>query len=314
MLSIQSLYNVFIIQLLIPTTVILLDGKATAAAIRKKLSQQVHTLQIKGGSPPHLAIVLIGHDPASHTYVNAKLIACQEVGFRTTLVQHETIQESVLLHHIEQMNHDLTIDGLIIQLPLPPHISVQKVIHHIKPEKDVDGFHAINYGRMARNLSAHVPATPLGILTLLEHYQIKTSGKHCVIVGRGCTVGAPLSILMSRNDYPGNATVTLCHSHTQHLRNLTYQADILVTAMGKPCFITADMVKEGAVVVDVGITRVPDRTRELGYRLQGDIDFAEVAPRCSYITPVPGGVGPMTIVALLLNTLRAAQGKVYVER
>jgi methylenetetrahydrofolate dehydrogenase (NADP+) / methenyltetrahydrofolate cyclohydrolase len=291
--------------------VILLDGKATAAAILKKLSQQVHAIQVSGGRVPHLAVMLIGNDPASHTYVNAKLKACQEVGFRSTLIQHATIQEADLLRHIEHVNNDLTIDGLIVQLPLPPHISVQNVIHHMKPEKDVDGFHALNGGRMACNLPAHVPATPLGILTLLAHYQIETSGKHCVIVGRSRIVGAPLSILMSLDSDPGNATVTLCHSHTQHLNELTRQADILVAAVGQPRLITAGMVKEGAVVIDVGMTREPNKTQKLGYRLQGDVDFVRVAPRCSYITPVPGGVGPMTIAALLLNTLRAAQNKVY---
>jgi len=292
--------------------VIFLDGKVVAASIRQELSQQVSALQLSVGRVPRLAVILIGNDPASHTYVNAKLIACREVGFQATLMQYETIQESALLHRIQQVNDDSTIDGLIIQLPLPPHISVQKVIHHIKPSKDVDGFHAINYGRMARNLPAHVPATPLGILILLAHYQIETSGKHCVIVGRSRTVGAPLSILMSRDCYPGNATVTLCHSHTQRLSELTRQADILVAAVGKPRLITAGMIKAGAVVIDVGITREPDTTRKLGYRLQGDVDFTQVAPSCSYITPVPGGVGPMTIAALLLNTLRAAQNKVYV--
>ena len=291
---------------------ILLDGKVTAAAIRQKLSQQVRALQGSDGKVPHLAVILVGDDPASHTYVNAKLKACREVGFQATLMQYESIQEPALLQHIERVNDDPTIDGLIVQLPLPPHISVQKVISFMKPEKDVDGFHAVNYGRMARNVPAHVPATPLGILTLLAHYQIETSGKHCVIVGRSRTVGAPLGILMSRDSYPGNSTVTLCHSHTQHLSELTRQADILVAAVGKPRLITAGMVKEGAVVIDVGITREPDQTRKLGYRLQGDVDFMPVAPRCSYITPVPGGVGPMTIAALLLNTLRAAQNKVYV--
>ena len=287
----------------------LLDGQATAKAILQQLSEQVHALQVSGDKVPHLAVILIGNDPASHTYVNAKLKACQEVGFHTTLLQHTALQEAALLHQIELINADPTIDGLIVQLPLPPHISVPKVIHHIKPEKDVDGLHSLNYGSMARGLPTHIPATPLGILTLLAHYQIETSGKHCVIVGRSMTVGAPLSILMSRNDYPGNATVTLCHSRTPHLSELTRQADLLVVAVGQPQLITADMVQQGAVVIDVGITRVLDTTRKLGYRLQGDVDFVQVAPRCSYITPVPGGVGPMTIAALLLNTLRAAQKK-----
>ncbi len=269
-------------------------------------------LQVSGGKVPHLAVILIGDDPASHTYVAAKLKACQEVGFQSTLMQYANIREAALLRHIEQVNEDPTIDGLIVQLPLPQHVDVQEIIYHIRPEKDVDGFHPMNYGCMARNLPAHVPATPLGILALLDHYQIETSGKHCVIVGRSRTVGAPLSILMSRNSDPGNATVTLCHSHTQHLDQLTRQADILVAAVGQPRLITAGMVKEGAVVIDVGITRESDTTRKLGYRLLGDVDFAQVAPRCSYITPVPGGVGPMTIAALLSNTLRVAQNQVYV--
>lgn len=292
---------------------ILLDGKSTAAVIRQNLLQQVHTLQASSGKVPHLAVILIGDDPASHTYVRAKFKACQEVGFQATLMQYEDIEEAALLRHIDQANEDPAVDGLIVQLPLPQHVDVQKVIHHIKPEKDVDGFHPMNYGRMARNLPAHAPATPLGILMLLTHYQIETRGKHCVIIGRSRTVGAPLSILMNRDSYPGNATVTLCHSHTQHLDQLTRQADILVAAVGQPRLITASMVKEGAVVIDVGITREPDTTQKLGYRLQGDVDFVQVAPRCSYITPVPGGVGPMTIAALLSNTLRAAQNRVYVS-
>ena len=290
---------------------VIIDGKATASAIRKNIAQQAHAFQASSGKSPHLAVILVGHDTASHTYVNAKRKACREVGFRSTLMQYENIEEATLLRQIEQVNDDPDIDGLIVQLPLPQHLSVQKVIHHIKPEKDVDGFHPLNFGRMARNLPAHVPATPLGILALLSHYQIDTSGKHCVIGGRSYTVGAPLSILMSRNSYPGNATVTLCHSQTQHLGELTRRADILVAAVGKPRLITANIVKEGAVVIDVGITRELDKTQKLGYRLQGDVDFASVAPRCSYITPVPGGVGPMTIAGLLSNTLRAAQNKVW---
>lgn len=286
---------------------VLLDGIATAKSIRQQLTQQVHTLKSQGRRAPHLAIILIGDDPASHAYVNAKLKACQEVGFQTTLLQYPDIQEVALLQHISQINEDPAIDGLIVQLPLPFHISVQKIIHHIKPDKDVDGFHPLNYGNMARGLPAHIPATPLGILTLLEHYQIEAQGKHCVIIGRSMTVGAPLSILLSRNDDPGNATVTLCHSRTPNLKQFTRQADIVVAAVGQPGLITADMVKEGVVAIDVGITRVTDTTRKSGYRLQGDIDFEQVAPLCSHITPVPGGVGPMTIAALLLNTMRAAQ-------
>ena len=290
----------------------LLDGKATAAAILQRLFQQAKVFQVKHGKVPHLAIILVGNDPASHTYVNAKRKACQEVGFQATLLQYEDIQETVLLQQIEHFNNDPLIDGIIVQLPLPSHISVPKVMQHIKPEKDVDGFHPLNYGNMALGLPAHVPATPLGISTLLAHYQVETSGRHVVVLGRSRTVGAPLSILMSRNSYPGNATVTLCHSKTQHLDEFTRRADILVVAVGTPQLITVDMVKEGAVVVDVGITRVLDKTRKLGYRLQGDVDFTRVAPHCSYITPVPGGVGPMTIVSLLLNTLRAAQSTMRV--
>jgi len=264
-------------------------------------------LRADGHKTPHLAVILIGNDPASHTYVAAKRKACQAIGMKVTLVQYEDLQEAALLQCIEHLNRDPTVDGLIVQLPLPPHISASKVINHIRPEKDVDGFHALNYGRMACHLPGHVPATPLGILTLLQHYQIATSGRHCVIVGRSHTVGAPLSLLMSRNSDLGNATVTLCHSHTQHLSHFTRQADILVAAVGQPQLITADMVKEGAVVIDVGITRVPDAGPSRGHRLQGDVDFTQVAPKCSYITPVPGGVGPMTIAALLLNTFRAAK-------
>ena len=286
---------------------VLLDGIATAKSIRAQLAGQVCTLQDAGRRAPHLAIILIGDDPASHTYVNAKRKACQEVGFQTTLLQYPDIEEAALLQHISQINEDPAIDGVIVQLPLPPHINVQKVIHHIEPEKDVDGFHPLNYGNMARGLPAHIPATPLGILTLLKHYQIETQGKHCVIVGRSMTVGAPLSILLSRNDEPGNATVTLCHSRTPNLGQFTQQADIIVAAVGQPGLITADMVKERTVAIDVGITRMADTTRKSGYRLQGDIAFEEVAPLCSHITPVPGGVGPMTIAALLLNTMRAVQ-------
>lgn len=282
---------------------ILLDGKAVAQAIRQELAQQVKVHKNKGSRAPHLAITLIGRDPASHTYVNNKIKACQEVGFQSTLIQKEYIEEEALLQLIQQINENEAIDGLIVQLPLPQHINVQKVINHIKPTKDVDGLHALNYGKMARNLPAPIPATPLGILTLLERYQVSTRGQHCVIVGRGTTVGAPLGMLMSRDSYPGNATVTLCHSYTKALSTLTRQADILIAAVGKPKMITASMVRTGAVVIDVGITRVPDPSRQLGYKLQGDVDFEQVAPRCSYITPVPGGVGPMTVAALLLSTL-----------
>ena len=289
----------------------ILDGKATAKSIRDRLSQQVHALQVRGDKPPHLAVILLGNDPASHTYVHNKIKACHEVGFQTTLIQRTDLPEASLLKLIEEINQDQTIDGLIVQLPLPQHISASKVIGAINPSKDVDGLHPLNYGRMARSLPAHIPATPLGILTLLAHYQIPIQGKHCVVVGRGIIVGTPLSMLLSRNADPGNATVTLCHSHTQDLGSHTRQADILVAAVGKPKLITAAMVQQGAVVIDVGTTRVPDLTSKIGYRLQGDVDFEQVAPRCSYITPVPGGIGPMTIAALLDNTLRAAQHTLY---
>jgi methylenetetrahydrofolate dehydrogenase (NADP+)/methenyltetrahydrofolate cyclohydrolase len=296
---------------LIQTMAVLLESKEIAHSHRAALAQKVQARLAIGQRAPHLVIVLIGEDPASHTYVKHKVNACHEVGFQVTLIQEPLLDEVALIKLIEQINVDENIDGLIVQLPLPVYINEQRVIQAIKPEKDVDGLHALNYGRMARNLPSHIPATPLGIFILLREYEIGTQGKHCVIVGRGPTVGAPLSILMSRNDYPGNATVTVCHKYTQNLSSLTSQADILVAAAGRPALIKASMVRQGAVVIDVGITRVPDKTKKNGYRLQGDVDFAEVAPKCSYITPVPGGVGPMTIVALLENTLRAAQNLVY---
>lgn len=294
---------------------IILDGKNIAYTLRQSLAQQVHTISQEGKSVPHLAIVLVGNDAASHTYVHHKIKACQEVGFKTTLIQETAhIQEIALVEVIQKLNMRADIHGIIVQLPLPSHIHTSTVIQTITPEKDVDGLHPFNYGRMACHLPTHIPATPLGILLLLAHYQIPTLGKHCVIIGRGATVGAPLSILMSKNDYPGNSTVTLCHSYTQNLANLTRHADILVVAVGKPNLITPAMVQPGAVLIDVGITRVSDHTKKLGYRLQGDVIFEKVAPFCSYITPVPGGVGPMTIAALLANTLRAATNQVYVNK
>ena len=291
---------------------VILDGKQVAYSLRQSLAQQAQILFKEEKPVPHLAIVLVGDDPASHTYVRNKIRACQEVGFQTTLIQEAAhIEETSILDLIQKLNENTSIHGIIVQLPLPKHINASNIIQSISPEKDVDGLHPFNYGRMARHLPTHIPATPLGISLLLTHYQIATKGKHCVIVGRGPTVGAPLSMLMSRNDYPGNATVTLCHSYTQELARLTQQADILVVAIGKPGLITADMVRPGAVVIDVGITRIPDNKKKLGDRLQGDVIFEEVAPVCSYITPVPGGVGPMTIAALLANTLRAATNQVY---
>lgn len=293
----------------LPTGTSLLDGRVAAKAVQQDIKQQTEALLTGGQAAPHLAIVLIGHHPASHTYVRAKQQACQATGLQYHFFHYPAIREDHLLGLIDELNDDDTIHGVIVQLPLPPNIHVERIIQRIRPEKDVDGLHALNYGRMACGLPGHMPATPLGIVALLQHYQVPTQGKHCVVMGRSRTVGQPLSILMSQKRYPGNATVTLCHSHTQNLGVLTCQADILVAAVGQPGLITAPMVKPGAVVVDVGITRVPDKTRKLGYRLQGDVDFEKVAPRSSYITPVPGGVGPMTIAALLQNTLQAAQAK-----
>eukprot|EP01132_Coremiostelium_polycephalum_P000063 gene63-89_t len=291
---------------------LILDGKQVAKTLRQSLGRQVQALVSKGNAAPHLAIVLVGDDPASHTYVYNKVKACQEVGFEVMLIQEAAhIQESTLLHLIHRLNADPAIHGMIIQLPLPPQINAEKVIQAIAPEKDVDGLHPTNYGRMARRLPTHLPATPLGILLLLRHYQVETAGKHCVIVGRGATTGAPLSILLSQAAYPGNATVTLCHSHTPSLMQWTRQADILIVAVGKPGLITAEMVKPTTTIIDVGITRLPDATKPRGYRLQGDVVFEEVAPLCRAITPVPGGVGPMTIAALLTNTFRAATQQVY---
>jgi len=290
---------------------ILLDGRIAAKAVQQQLIQEVQARKEAGHAVPHLAIIQIGEDPASQTYVHHKVKACKEVGFHSTLIQQPTIKKSALIERIQQLNDDTNIDGLIIQLPLPSSLHSEEIIQHIKPEKDVDGLHPYNYGRLACHLPTHIPATPLGILSLLKHYKIPTSGKHCVIVGRSRIVGAPMSILMSRPANPGNATVTLCHSKTTHLPQFCQQADLLIVAIGQPNLITEEMVKEGAVVIDVGITRVPDDSKKTGYRLTGDVDFNEVQKKCSFITPVPGGVGPMTIASLLSNTLRAAKKEVY---
>lgn len=289
----------------------ILDGQNLAKLIRASLAEEVAALLDQAKQIPHLAIILVGEDAASHTYVHNKLKACQEIGIKTTVIEESaSIQQTTLLSLIQHLNEDSKIHGIIVQLPLPEHIYTKAIIEAIYPEKDVDGLHPLNYGRMAYQLPTHIPATPLGILILLAHYQIETNGKNCVVVGRGTTVGAPLSILMSRDAYPGNATVTLCHSHTHDLASLTRQADILIVATGKPGLITVDMIHPGTTVIDVGITRVPDATKKLGYRLQGDVDFETVSPLCEYITPVPGGVGPMTIAALLTNTVRAATKQV----
>lgn len=281
----------------------LLDGKSVSLAVRKDLAAMVEKHVGKGGKTPHLAAILVGDNGASQTYVASKVKACEEVGFRSTLVRLAgDVAEEALLDHIRACNQDQEVDGILVQLPLPRHISEQKVIETILVEKDVDGFHPESVGRMVQGLPAFLPATPYGILLLLEHYRIETKGRHAVVIGRSNIVGRPMSILLSRNDYPGNCTVTLCHSHTRDLKEICLGADIIVAALGKPGFLTGDMVKEGAVVVDVGITRVPDPDRKSGFAIRGDVDFDSVAPRCSHITPVPGGVGPMTIAALLRNT------------
>jgi methylenetetrahydrofolate dehydrogenase (NADP+)/methenyltetrahydrofolate cyclohydrolase len=285
----------------------LLDGKITSDQIKEELKTKVEAIKAKGGKIPHLAAVLVGDSGAAVTYVNAKVKACELVGFKSTLVKlPETITEADLLAKVAELNADKDIDGYIVQLPLPKHIDEQKVTEAISPDKDVDGFHPTSLGRMVLNLPTYLPATPYGIMQLLERNGIETAGKHCVVMGRSHIVGSPMSILMARNTNPGNATVTMVHSRTKNLKELTLQADILIVAIGKPEFVTADMVKEGAVVVDVGIHRIDDATKKSGFRLLGDVKFDEVAPKTSYISPVPGGVGPMTIASLLMNTLQAA--------
>ena len=290
----------------------LIDGKKTAQDIKNEIAARVAEIKQVGGKQPHLAAILVGEDGASQTYVGAKVKACEEVGFTSTLVRLAAeVSEEELLRTVEEINQNPDIDGLIVQLPLPAHISVDKVTNRIRPEKDVDGFTPANVGRMTLNWPAYVAATPYGIVELLKRYQIETSGKHCVVIGRSHIVGSPMSILMARNGYPGNATVTLTHSKTKDLAAICRTADILIVAIGKPEFVTADMVKPGAVVIDVGIHRIADETKKTGFRLIGDVKYEEVAPIASAITPVPGGVGPMTIAALLYNTLQSAEKKVF---
>lgn len=290
----------------------LLDGKKTSEAIQQEIAREVEAIKANGGKTPHLAAVLVGNDGGSVTYVNNKVLACERIGFGSTLIRYEdTITEEELLNKIKELNEDEQVDGFIVQLPLPKHINTEHILEAIDPRKDVDGFHPTNVGRMVAGLPAYLPATPAGILQLLKRYEIETDGKHCVVIGRSNIVGSPMSILMAKAAYPGNATVTLCHRNTIDLPYYTRQADIIITAVGRPGLITADMVREGAVVIDVGTTRVPDATRKSGYRLRGDVDFDNVAPKCSYITPVPGGVGPLTIAMLMQNTLRAAKKEVY---
>lgn len=291
-------------------TTTIINGKEVAEKIKNNIAQQVQELKAQGGKTPHLAAVLVGDDGASATYVNAKVKACKKVGFQSTLLHlPSSTTEDHLLEEIEKLNNDPEIDGFIVQLPLPHHIDEQKVTEAVHPDKDVDGFHPLNLGKMLLHLPCFLPATPNGILELLKHYDIATQGKHCVVVGRSHIVGSPMSVLMARNSDPGNCTVTLAHSRTQQLEEITRKADILIVAVGKPEFITANMVKEGAVVVDVGIHRVEDDATKNGFKLLGDVKFDEVAPKCSFISPVPGGVGPMTIASLLTNTLSAVTRK-----
>ena len=283
----------------------MIDGKATAAKIKEEIRHEVEGLVAHGKKRPHLAAILVGHDGGSETYVKNKVLACDACGFQSTLIRYESdVTEEELLDKVRQLNEDPSIDGFIVQLPLPRHIDEQKVIETIDYRKDVDGFHPINVGRMSIGLPCFISATPLGIVTLLQRYGIETSGKKCVILGRSNIVGKPMAQLMMQKQY-GDATVTVCHSRSKSLKEECREADIIIAAIGQPNFVTADMVKEGAVVIDVGTTRVPDATRKSGFRLNGDVKFDEVAPKCSYITPVPGGVGPMTICSLMKNTLEA---------
>jgi len=287
---------------------ILLDGNKTSDDIKLEIAEKVAARKASGKKIPHLAAVIVGNNGASLTYVNAKVKACEKVGFESSLISlPETISEKELLQKIDELNKDPKIDGYIVQLPLPKHIDEHKVTLAVAPSKDVDGFHPENLGRMVLNLPCFLPATPAGIVELLDRYNVETSGKSCVVVGRSHIVGSPMSILMARNTKVGNCTVTLTHSKTTNLKELCQQADIIIAALGKPEFLTGDMVKQGAVVVDVGITRIDDPTKKSGFRLLGDVKFDEVAPKCSYITPVPGGVGPMTIASLMMNTLLAVE-------
>lgn len=290
----------------------LLDGKAVSAQMKREMAEEVAQIQAAGGKVPHLAAILVGHDGGSETYVAAKVKACAEIGFKSTLIRYEAdVTEEELLRKVDELNHDDDIDGFIVQLPLPKHISEQKVIEAIDYRKDVDGFHPINVGRMSIGLPCFVSATPAGILELLKRHQIETQGKHCVVLGRSNIVGKPMATLMMQKAYPGNCTVTVCHSRSENLQEMCRMADILIVALGVPEFVKADMVKEGAVVVDVGTTRLPSSKTKSGFKLTGDVKFDEVAPKCSYITPVPGGVGPMTIISLMRNTLLAGKKAIY---
>lgn len=286
----------------------IVSGKEVSNKIKDEIAIEVEKLKAKGSKIPHLAAVLVGDDGASRTYVNAKVKACERVGFSSSLVKLENnISEADLLAEIDKLNNNTEIDGFIVQLPLPKHIDEQKVTEAIAPAKDVDGFHPVSLGKMLLDIPSFLPATPYGITEMLKHYNIPTEGKHCVVIGRSHIVGSPMSVLMARNTYPGNCTVTLTHSRTQNLTEITKTADILIVAIGKPEFVTAEMVKEGATVIDVGIHRIEDSSKKSGFKLLGDVKFDEVAPKCAFISPVPGGVGPMTIASLLKNTLLAVQ-------
>ncbi|PCE64487.1 bifunctional 5,10-methylenetetrahydrofolate dehydrogenase/5,10-methenyltetrahydrofolate cyclohydrolase [Sediminicola luteus] len=286
----------------------LLDGRKVSNQIKDEIAVAVAKMKANGEKVPHLAAVIVGNDGASLTYVGSKVKACERVGFESTMVRLPgTTSETELLKKIHELNEDDAIDGFIIQLPLPPQINSQKVLMAVHPDKDVDGFHPTNFGKMALDMSTFIPATPFGILELLERYKVDTQGKHTVVIGRSHIVGRPMSILMGRKGWPGNSTVTLTHSHTKNLAEITAEADIIISALGVPNFVKADMVKDGVVIIDVGITRVPDESRERGYRICGDVDFEDVSKKASFITPVPGGVGPMTIAMLLKNTLLARE-------
>ncbi len=285
-----------------------LDGKKISAQIKEEIAEEVDKMRANDEKVPHLAAIIVGNDGASLTYVGSKVRACERVGFESTLVQlHATISEQELLQKIEELNQDENIDGFIVQLPLPEQIDTQKVIMAVDPDKDVDGFHPMNFGKMALDMSTFIPATPFGILELLERYQVDTKGKHTVVIGRSHIVGRPMSILMGRKGWPGNSTVTLTHSHTKNISQITTQADIVISALGVSGFLKAEMIKDDAVIIDVGITRVPDQTKKRGYRITGDVDFENCSKKASFITPVPGGVGPMTIAMLLKNTLLARE-------
>jgi methylenetetrahydrofolate dehydrogenase (NADP+) / methenyltetrahydrofolate cyclohydrolase len=288
----------------------ILDGKIVSQSVKDSLKTKTDLLKTAGKKTPHLAAILIGNNGASETYVASKVKTCGEIGFKSTLLRFdENIAEQELITAIERLNNDSDVDGILVQLPLPKQISEEKIISLIHPDKDVDGFHPVSIGKLVQGLPAFIPATPYGIMLMLAHYKIETCGKHAVVIGRSNIVGRPMSILLSQNTYPGNCTVTICHSRSNNLKEICLQADIIVAALGKPGFLTADMVKENAVVIDVGITRVIDATKKSGFAIKGDVDFENVAPKCSYITPVPGGVGLMTIGALMMNTYNAAEIK-----